>query len=101
MVGLPEIDEFESQSFVDHDVGGLEVEMDHVVGLEVAQTLHDDDTEVDLGVEGHRVAVLSAVVVEVGVRDVVGDQVPFMSLVLLGQQIVLGHVDGETVLHLQ
>ena len=101
MIGLPEVDELEGESFVDHYVAGLEVQMDHFVGLQVAQTLHDDDAEVDLGVEGHGVAVLSAVVVEAGVRDVVGDQIPLVSLVLLGQQIVLRHVDGQAVLHLQ
>lgn len=48
MVGLTKIDEFNHKLLVQHYICRFEIEMGDLILLEVAQTLSDDVTEVDL-----------------------------------------------------
>lgn len=75
MVGLSEVDEFEGESAVGHDVAGLEIEMGDLVLLEVPERLTDHVDEIDLGIEGERVPVLVDVVAEIGRVDVIDKQI--------------------------
>lgn len=98
VVGLSEVDEFEGEAAVGHDVGGLEVEVGDAVLLEVAEGLRDHKEEIDLGVEGEGVGVALNVLAEVGVADVVDEQVVLVGVVLLGEQVVLGQEHGDAEL---
>ena len=55
MIGLPEIDKFDCQSFVGHDVGGFQIQVWDLVFREISESLGDEDAEVEFGVEGHGV----------------------------------------------
>jgi hypothetical protein len=89
VIGLAEVDEFEGESSMGHDVAGLEIEMGYFVFLEVPECLSDHVDEVQLGVEGQRVCVLHDVVAEVGRTDVIYQQIVLVGMILFGEDIVL------------
>ncbi len=85
MVGLSEVDEFDGELLVGHDVGGLEVEVSDLVLGEVPKALCDHDREVDFGLKGHGFLVPLAVIVQVGVVDVIREQIVLEITVVIRQ----------------
>ena len=98
MVGLAEIDELDEEVTVDHDVVGLEVEVDDAVVADVAQGLGDGEDEVELGEHGDGVAVGPEVLFEVLEGDEVHDHCLAEEAVLVDGDVVLRQEDRKPVL---
>lgn len=100
MIGLSKVDELDGQLLVGHDVGGLEVEVGDLILGEVSEALGDHDGEVDFGLKGHGFLVPLAVIIQVGVVDVIREQVVLEITVVVCQQVVLVQEDGYPILDL-
>ena len=82
MVRLTKVYQLEYESTMRHDVAGLEIQMSDLVLLQVAQCLPDHQDEVDLGVEGEGFSVLADVVAEIGMANVIDQQVILVGVIL-------------------
>lgn len=71
LVRFPKIDKFDNQIVVEHDVVGLEVEVDNVVVSHEAESLDDCIDEIELGAEAHRLHIAPHILIQVLELDVV------------------------------
>lgn len=73
-----------------HDVAWLKVQMGDAVFLQVAQGLRYGPDEVELGIKRKGLFGAQDIIAEIGRGYVVYQQVIFIEIVLLGQQVILG-----------
>lgn len=69
MVGLPEVDKFDQQMAEDHNVVGLQIQMNDPVVLQIPQSQNHRKEEIHLAEQGQRASIEAGVLLQSGEFD--------------------------------